>query len=204
MKKTLFFTLLLFAFYAANGQEDEPIQTIFDGKIHKVSGFGGPFMSFTTFNGKFAHMMGGGGAVLLNNQLFFGGYGYGMTTPIKSEIIENIDGTEITREGDLNFGNGGFWLGVILKPQSAIHTAAHLQMGWGDVSFNDDFNFDTDNDEVFILTPAIELDMNMTRFFRISAGVNYRMVLGANHWDTFDNMDFSGPGVSLSFKFGWF
>ena len=49
--------------------------------------------------------------------------------------------------------------------------------------------------------------MNFTKFFRLGVGVHYRIVTGVNpsvHNSNLTNSDFSGPGVSLAFKFGWF
>ena len=73
MKKlTLFIITLLITITSFSQDEDHEIQTLFGSGV-RISGFGGPFMSFTVINGEFAHMMGGGGGILLDN-FFFGGY----------------------------------------------------------------------------------------------------------------------------------
>jgi hypothetical protein len=73
MKKTLFVALSLAVGVSAFSQQKE-FRTIFDNQDVRISGMGGPFMQFTAVAGEFGHMMGGGGAVLLND-FFFGGYG---------------------------------------------------------------------------------------------------------------------------------
>ena len=68
MKKVTFLAIILSVSITAFSQEKE-YQTIFDNKDLRISGLGGPFMQFTSVAGEFAHMMGGGGAVLLNDFL---------------------------------------------------------------------------------------------------------------------------------------
>lgn len=198
----LLFITLIFSFQidikAQEEEEDDDIQTLFDGKVDRVSGFGGPFMSFSTLDGDFAHFMGGGGGVLLNNRFFFGGYGYGLTTRMtsKSDAYEGMK---------IEFGNGGFWFGGIMKPNKVFHLSYGLKTGWGEAQIIDDYNDVVDvEDKIFVVTPNIELEMNVTRFMKIGAGIDYRLVLGIDDLAGYDNMSFSSPGACLSFKFGWF
>jgi len=191
MKKLLFITISLIICLSLAAQDDE-IQTLF-GQGTKITGFGGPFMSFSTMNGEFAHMMGGGGGVILNG-FFFGGYGLGLTN-----YIENVAGGN-----EIEFGHGGFWTGFTLFGSKAIHPAISTQIGWGGISLKDTDGWDIYyNDNVFVLNPAVELEMNFTKFFRLSVGGNYRFVAGVDS-PGLSNQDMSGPGVFLGFKFGWF
>jgi len=103
----------------------------------------------------------------------------------------------------LNFGNGGFWFGYIVKYAKPIHASLHLQTGWGEVRL-EDADYVVDYDKVFVMTPAAEIELNMTKFFKMGVGANYRLVVGASEWLGYSNTDFSSPGVFLSFKFGWF
>jgi hypothetical protein len=173
--------------------QDSDIQTLFSGDT-RVSGFGGPFMSFTTVKGQFGHMMGGGGAVLLGD-FFFGGYGEGLTTNIP------VSGTRI------DFGHGGFWTGYSFMAQRAIHPAISAQIGWGSVAEADYDTWAASTDNVFVFNPGVEVELNFARFFRLGIGAHYRLVTGVNpemHDSRFSNADFSGPGALLTFKFGWF
>ncbi len=197
MKKILVSALLLLALLGVRAQDNDyqnnGLQTIFSGNT-RISGFGGPTMSFTTMKGQFAHMMGGGGGVLLGD-FFFGGYGEGLTTSVPSGIYQ------------LDFGHGGLWTGYSFMANKAFHPAISAQIGWGSVSEQDyDFaNLSTDN--IFVFNPALELEMNFARFFRLGVGVHYRIVTGVNsgmHSSNIENSDLSGPGAQLTFKFGWF
>jgi hypothetical protein len=191
MKKVISIALIMFSFWGLKAQDGE-IQTLFSGST-RISGFGGPIMSFTTVNGQFAHMMGGGGGVLLGD-FFLGGYGEGLTNAIE------VDGNRMT------FGHGGFWTGYSFMAKKPIHPTVSAQIGWGSVSEHDyDYTYWGTPDNVFVFNPAVELEMNFTKFFRLGVGAHYRIVTGANpDISNLTNSDLSGPGILLSFKFGWF
>ncbi len=199
MKRTIIIILCFLIVNKCFTQEDEKknpeeIQTLL-GNVSKIRGFGGPFMSFTSFNGEFAHMMGGGGGIIINDRVYFGGYGYGKTTTVVSDLSQYQDRR-------IDFGNGGFWMGCILGGKYALHANTGLQLGMGAISLTrkDQNNID---DPIFAITPSVELELNITRFFRMSVGGNYRYVSGVE-LDGYKNSDFSAPGAFLSFKFGWF
>ncbi len=191
MKKIITAILIMLSVAGLKAQ-DSDIQTLFSGST-RISGFGGPIMSFTTLNGEFAHMMGGGGGVLLGD-FFLGGYGEGLTNGIP------VNGNR------LNFGHGGFWTGYSFMAARPLHPTVSAQIGWGSVSEHDpDYSYWGTPDNVFVFNPAVELEMNFTKFFRLGVGVHYRIVTGANpEISSLSNSDLSGPGALLTFKFGWF
>jgi hypothetical protein len=193
MKKiALFITSLLMSITLFSQEQDHEIQTLFGSGV-RISGFGGPFMSFTVANGEFAHMMGGGGGILLDN-FFFGGYGEGLTN-----YIENMPGGD-----QIKFGHGGFWTGYSFLGVKPVHPAVSCQIGWGGISLTDNLEQATNNnDNIFVITPTVECEMNFVSFFRLSIGANYRFVTGVNTYNL-TNWDMSGPGVFLAFKFGMF
>ncbi len=187
--RKMFFTIVLILSVAGLKAQENEIQTLF-GSGTRISGFGGPSMSFTSINGEFAHMMGGGGAVLLGDY-FIGGYGEGLTNSI------------VAGGNNIRFGHGGFWTGYSFMSERALHPCISSQIGWGDISQQDEGDYTLTNDNVFVINPTIELEMNFTKFFRLGVGAHYRIVSGVNT-STLTNSDFSGPGAFLSFKFGWF
>ncbi|MBN1180979.1 MAG: hypothetical protein JXB49_01740 [Bacteroidales bacterium] len=199
MKKLYAFCLAV-ALTACLSAQDDGYRTIFDHGNYRISGFGGPFMTFSSFDGQFCHMMGGGGGIMVGD-FFFGGYGLGSTN--------NITGVRDNQEIDLDFGHGGFWFGYSFKPKKALHPAIHLQTGWGNISeeYDSDFrvNYTPEVDNVFVLNPTLELEMNFTRFFRLGVGANYRFVFGSDENKFgFKDEDLYSPGAFLAFKFGWF
>lgn len=194
--------LLLFLFLLTPflGYSQEQFETIGsnNGRV-KVSGFAGPAMNFTSIDGQFAHMMGGGAAVIINN-FFVGGYGMGKTTELQYKgEPSNI----------MTYGHGGFWLGYTFKHNKAIHPVFHTQMGWGSIGKRSkDFDTDTDPtniDQVFVICPTVELEMNFSRFFKLGAGVNYSFVYNTGQINSpYTYEDLSNAGVFVSLKFGWF
>lgn len=203
MKKSiLLIAAILIGFYA-NAQDE--YRTIFgDGNINKIRGFGGPMMGFTDIDGSFAHLMGGGGGVILNDKFMIGGFGYGLTNRIDAERT-NKDGKLIYDDLYLEFGYGGMWFAYTIKGSAPIHPVINLQFGNGNISLVNSNNSPAGySDNLFILNPAIELEMNITRFFRMSVGGNYRMAFGVNKIEGFEDKDFTRAGGFLAFKFGWF
>lgn len=192
MKKIIVGILILLGFGGIKAQDSE-IQTLFSGNT-RISGFGGPLMSFTTISGRFAHMMGGGGGVLMGD-FFIGGYGEGLTNGIPVGAYR------------LDFGHGGFWTGYSFMANRALHPTVSAQIGWGGASDRDEDFTGYATDNVFVFNPAVELEMNFARFFRLGVGVHYRLVTGVNpemYSSSLSNADLSGPGALLTFKFGWF
>ncbi|MBN2613742.1 MAG: hypothetical protein JXB00_19450 [Bacteroidales bacterium] len=191
-KKIVLLAVIIITVLHLNAQEDE-IQTLFNGQPLKISGFGGPAMNFTTFNDEFAFMMGGGGGLMINN-LFIGGYGTGIANTIQYEDTDD----------ELSFGHGGFWLGYTLYPNKLVHLSIQTQMGWGKVDrMNSRHEMLENIDKIFVITPIIEAEMNVTRYFRIGLGGQYRIATLDDN-TIIDSKGLSGPGVVLSFKFGWF
>lgn len=197
MKKATLLGVILVISLNAFSQERE-YQTLFHNQELRISGMGGPFMQFTSVAGEFGHMMGGGGAVLLND-FFFGGYGLGLTNAIPDYV--NLNPSD-----QLYLGHGGFWLGYILFGERPIHLSLSSLIGWGEFGITQsDGYYPFVRDNIFVLAPTIELELNITRYFRIGAGASYNLVAMVNEdLHSYRSGDLSAPGGFLSFKFGWF
>lgn len=197
MKKAIIISLMLATSISAFTQEKE-FQTIFDNQDLRISGMGGPFMQFTSVAGEFGHMMGGGGAVLLNN-FFFGGYGLGLTNAIPDYVNQNPSDR-------LTLGHGGFWLGYSLFGDKPVHVTFSSLIGWGEFGvMQNSGTYPFVRDKIFVLVPTVEVELNLTRYFRIGAGASYNLyTLVDQNVHGYSNGDISAPGGFLSFKFGWF
>ncbi|MBN3034243.1 MAG: hypothetical protein JW861_01550 [Bacteroidales bacterium] len=191
-----------------------------DGKV-KVSGFGGPIVEFTGMGGSIGVLTGGGGAVLLNQTVFFGGYGMGLTTTYRRDILNWDDGRGNVRNFyDLrtDFGHGGFWVGYIHQAYKPVHLGISTRLGWGAISLSrDEYGVDEYDsyglDNVFVVNPQLEVEFNLFRWFKINLGAGYRFVTGVDKtYTTADGIrknfhesnDFNQPEVSLSLLFGGF
>ena len=203
MKKIVLFVLISLASMPfTRAQDDDEFKTIFqkkEDKRIKITGFGGPMMSFTAIEKDFVHMMGGGGVILVGNT-FFGGYGMGKTNKTTYKYDE---------EYNLGFGHGGLWFGYIMGPYKPVHFTISVQTGWGNISRNLDLP-DADvepvsSESIFVLTPIAELEMNFSRFVRIGIGGSLSYVSGPGITKTaYTTNDFLKPAITLSFKFGYF
>lgn len=175
--------------------DDQEIHTLMNSfEVKRISGFGGPTISYTTMNGEMAVISGGGGGVIINN-VFIGGYGEGLSSSI------NGSGTDALR--NIEFGHGGFWLGYEIAPQRMIHPVISSRIGWGNIKGVDIENHYM-KDNVFVVVPTVSAEINLTRFFKINVGVEYRQVFDVNTSNGMSNKDFSNVGVFTSFVFGWF
>ena len=161
-------------------------------------------MTFGAIGNDFAHMMGGGGGIQVNN-LFFGGYGVGLTTPMDYKKAEDEIRTYST---SLEFGHGGLWAGIIIARKKPIHLSLSSQFGWGKIEQRLDSEYGLEpvtSEEVFVITPIAELEMNFSHFFKVGIGTSTSLVRGRGiTYTPYERKDFLKPSVYLSFKFGWF
>ena len=188
--------IMLFAFeVTASAQE----RTLIGGDIES-SGFGGPVVRYTRINDQGAFLVGGRGGWIINNVLVLGGGGYGVFTEVDAP------------EGalDIEFGYGGFEMEYIVHPSSLGHFTGYTLVGGGTTNFVKDVGEVTDSNEqvgesdfAFVVEPAVAFELNVTTWFRLNAGVSYRLVNGIDQPGLKDD-DFSGPAAILTFKFGNF
>lgn len=190
---------------SVKGKEFKTIFHRTDGKIF-ISGFGGPQMAFTSIGNDFAHMMGGGGGIIVNN-FFFGGYGLGLTTPIQYKYSTNNNETGVP-EYSLEYSHGGFWLGFIIARRKPIHLSVSSQFGWGMLAQRESTNPDfapVTQEPLFVISPIVELEMNLSHFFKVGIGGSTSLVRSPGISRTpYEAKDFLKPSVFVSFKFGWF
>jgi hypothetical protein len=230
MKTTKFYyliALLLLGTSFVNAQEENEPQYLIGNQTGKVyvSGFGSYTIGFSEFDGDLAVYNGGSGAILLNQTVYFGGYGTGLSTSHRRDdiTIQTAGGNEFAYS-DLKtmFGHGGFIIGYIHKSYKPVHFGASTKLGWGAASLIEDNNYDYHDsynynnvvtDQVFVITPQVEVELNMLKWFKINAGVGYQIVTGldqnylnadGNPTEFFDSKDFNKPVFNLSFVFGGF
>ena len=180
-------------------------KTLFGGKKVSHGGYGGPSLKVIDIDGKYGFMSGGEGAWIINHSIIIGGAGYGLVSDI------NVPGKE---DYSLNMGYGGVNLGLVLFSDSVLHLTAETLLGSGGISYLEgsllehieEDDFDKNLDQFWILEPGVNIELNMTRFFRIKGGVSYRFVDGIDENETygFSDADLTGLSYNLAFKFGAF
>lgn len=197
MKRGYILLLLLFLSPALFGQE----KTLISGRIEN-GGFGGPTVKLTQFNGDFAVMAGGRGAWIINHVISIGGGGYG----VANDVPVGTSGPDTSQY--LNMGYGGFELGFILSSRELIHLEINTLIGAGGVSYrssvlDSEIKVDTNGDSFFILEPSVNAELNVTTYFRITAGLSYRFTSGARY-GIIDDAYLQGFSGVITFKFGSF
>jgi hypothetical protein len=68
---------------------------------------------------------------------------------------------------------------------------------------NRNIELDTKSDHYFVLQPGVNLNMNVTNWFRISGGLHYRYTGGVNLEGT-SNPGLSGIATFFALRFGKF
>jgi hypothetical protein len=218
MKKIKFAVLLVVIAFITSmvyAQEQE-MKYIFgnQGKT-KVSGFIAPIMEYSAMGNNFAFFMGGGGAILLNQTVYFGAYGEGLTTQYKEDIYYPSSSSIKTYYNEqITFGHGGFWMGYIHHSQDPIHAGISTKLGWGSIyPYNYGNKTDYSNecrDNVFVIIPQLEAEFNFFKWLKMNVGLGYRFVTGIDkkYYNSdqviYDKKDFSKPEATMTLMFGFF
>ncbi|MCX6122972.1 MAG: hypothetical protein NTX44_15275 [Ignavibacteriales bacterium] len=194
MKKLLFLLVIVFTFSAFSQEA-----TLINGEIES-GGFGGPVLKVTNINGENSVMVGGRGGWIINHSFILGGGGYGLVTDVKSKVSDSV-------HQYIEMGYGGLELEYIASSNDLIHLSIGMLVGGGGIGYkfedNDAFNASHNKNAFFVFEPNINANLNVTRFFRVAAGVSYRYVSGLKSVVS-TNADLSGPSANLTFKFGKF
>lgn len=175
-------------------------EALFDD-LSSFGAFGGPILEFSSVNGQLTADVGGGGALILD-EFFIGGYGMSTDYP-EARFDKTIDGELTSIDADIDFSHGGLWFGYVKDIEQKMHLYSSLKVGWGRANLEHDA-VELPSDRLFVLTPEIGIELNMTNFFRIALTGGYRAVSGISRLPELDNKDFSSPTMAVTFRFGGF
>jgi hypothetical protein len=150
-------------------------------------GFGAPVVKFSDIGGEFAVFAGARGGWIINHTLVLGLGGYGLASSIG----------DYPGEREVEFGYGGLELEYINSSDDIVHFTILTLIGAGGVTALFD-----EGEAVFVLEPAANLEVNVTKWFRLGAGGGYRFVSGADL--VLSDDDLSAFFGVLTFKFGGF
>ncbi len=197
MKRLSLLIILAACTFLAEAQRSRP-QTLLGDGVEYTSGFGGFMIQIPTIDGEPSSMTGGGGAVLINSRFYFGGYGLG--------LADDKQVTSGQEEFDVDFNHGGLMFGYVIRPESLVHATVSSMVGWGNISFKQkplNLGIAQITDNVFVVNPKVAVEVNMTDWFKINAGVGYQFTNGVDNF-YYNAGDFDGANFNLSFLFGWF
>lgn len=197
----------------------QKVETLFgDNMTH--GGYGALVIGYSQIAGRSALTSGAKGAWIINHSLGLGLAGKGFISAEKSSPIPDADWSAIAG------GYGGFLVEPILFGTKPIHVSVPLIIGAGGLIYgnNKEYDYDYENqpeypydysevfDYYFVFEPGIELEFTLTQFFRLAAGISYRLTSDINITRTVDDIDYQvvkpgdlrGFSAHLAFKFGKF
>ncbi len=185
---------ILFILTLLSGIAYSQHETLFS-RARVLGGFAAPIVEFGNIKGEYVTSMGGGGGLIID-EFFIGAYGMGSLEHL-NHYIDNSDNFR------MELAHGGFWLGYTPSTFRLLHPYTSAKIGWGFADLRGD-PFNIDSDGIFVFIPEVGLELNVAKFFRISASVGYRMVNDVDRLAGLSNKDFSSVTGQLTFRFGWF
>ena len=176
------------------------------GPEHTGGGYGAFTTGYSVIQDRHAYEFGFRGMWVINHSIAMGFGGTGFANQAMYNSTSSTDNF-------LTGGYGGFIIEPIVAPMYPVHIAFPILIGGGGISYVEtdweEFdNFVVATDFFMLIQPGAELELNVTRFFRIGLGASYRFPTDFNATDTetpeLSPQDLKGFSYSLSFKFGRF
>ncbi|MDT8323274.1 MAG: hypothetical protein RRA94_04105 [Bacteroidota bacterium] len=211
MKHLSIFLLITFLSTSLSAQEQE---TLF-GSNAEHGGYGAVSVRFSSIQSTDAVLVGGYGGWLIDHRLMLGVGGFGLVTDVRARPVAQELYSWNNEALYVNFGYGGFMMEYTVAPSELLHFTVQALIGGGGVQYREDwFEHDDDwhndsrrhggTDALFVLEPAAQVEVNITPWFRASAGASYRHVSGIDELQGIENDDLKGVTGNLTFKFGAF
>jgi len=190
MRKFLFLLVLLAVAIQVNAQDE----TLFR-KTQREGFYLGPIFESGTFDDNESHWSGGASIGMILDNFSFGIYG--LAAADYHSWVENDDVDQ------LDIVHGGLEIYYAYKPYKLFHPFVGTRVGWGAavIDLQNELN---DEDNIFVVTPQIGVELNIAPWFRVSGYGAYRHINGINERQPFNDNDVSGFMAGFSLKFGWF
>jgi hypothetical protein len=205
MKKiTLISIFIVFGYTVFALQQSDTIKTTEDDfdtllKIESNGGYGGFSIGYTNIDGQNSFIAGFKGGWIMNHYFVLGAAGYGFGN------CQNCSSTGIVH------GSAGGYGGILFEPifwsKNNVHLSVPIIIGGGGMGYYVEDMFT--GSAAFVFAPGVELELNMTKFFRFAIGVDYRFTSDL-YFDSLildriipDNV-MQGLSAHAVFKFGKF
>lgn len=195
MKTATMFIFFVFAFVFASAQvtaKSNEISTLSGNK--SLGYYGAAAIGYSQMEAKDALTIGGRAGLIFNHSTVFGLAGYG--------FFNNLDGYNLPVGGEVWYSIAGGYGGIFIEPivgaTKPVHVSFPVLFGMGGAglvrnvgpgTWEDPFDIELpENDFFFILEPAMELELNLTSFFRVAATLSYRFT---------SNVDLTGKTLDV-------
>jgi hypothetical protein len=186
-------------------KNSDEFKTLF-GNYHS-SGFYGAFsIGYTQIDNQQAVIFGGRFEWIVGHSLGFGFGGNGF-------INEYHFDSNLGRDVFLTGGYGGLYIEPILAPKFPVHISFPIMLGAGGISYvtkdmNSYQNMVEDSEIFLIAEPAAEIEVNVTRHFRVAFGASYKFTtpfnVGTTATSTVSPDALETWSYLITFKFGRF
>jgi len=229
---TLF--IALFSVILLQAQEEEEMKLLFNKKDkpeaekQKIAngGYGSISVGWTQIDSKNAMVIGARAAWIANHHFALGLAGRGFFNNLDNQqYFDQSYNPNYDPNYSLSGGYGGLLLEPILAPMSPVHVSFPVLIGAGGVATTPanwdyySYNYNSYSYNVnayFVLEPGVDVEFNITKFFRVALGGSYRYTSNIylqhkylNNADetVYENVPTNalrGFNVDVSLKFGWF
>ena len=176
------------------------------GRNRAGGGYGSFTMGYSVIDNQHAVLMGGRLAWVASHYV---GIGFGGTGFINEYHYE----PSVDKEVFLTGGYGGFYIEPILFPRLPLHFSFPTLFGAGGISYitkDQDVNssFIDDSEAFLLIEPAVEVELNLTKFFRLALGTTYRFPtsfrVGSSDSQVVNAESLKGLSYTVTLKFGKF
>lgn len=188
----------------APAEKSKPgMETLISGDVSS-GGYGGPVLMYSRVQDRDALFFGGRGGWIAGHHFVLGAGGFALVTRIAPPEGAPDVGEALRTE----FAYGGLWLEYLLFPDKLVHASIGTLLGGGAVSYSrvrrmERQDREVESDVVFAVEPVLSVELNLTRFVRLSAGAGYRHVASVE-LTGLRQKDLSGFTGSVMIKFGRF
>ncbi len=183
-------------------KKDDEIKTLL-GRSTSIGGYGGLSVLYSQIDAKDAFIFGARGAVIMDHVFALGIGGAGFVNDFHYDYLED-------KNLSLAGGYGGMFFEPIIIPKFPVHISIPVLVGVGGVALTsmesndwEDEYFVEDAESFLVIEPGVEIEMNITRYFRFSLGGYYRYTSEIDLMDTESDV-LNGFSFGVNFKFGKF
>lgn len=206
-KLILFMSAALFLLFTtlpetAEAQRSGSPQTLVDSSVN-TSGFVQFNYGVTSLNGEFVPLRGYRAALTFEISRYHNLY-LGFGSYRTNSDFDAVDWSLAEAAPTLRTEYSGFELEYLYDARRLVHFGVQGTFGTGKVRYRDNSElFSNTSSDYFVIQPGANVHLNVTTWFRMSAGAFYRFAIDSDLPGTSD-ADLSGFTALLGVRFGWY
>jgi len=213
MKKRIILSALLALLFSSSFSQDPEMEYYKSKEIKTILGRNRSGGVYTAFSGGYS-VIDDNHAVLFGGRFgWLAGHSVGVGLGATGFINEFHYEQSLDREVFLAGGYGGLYIEPILFPRLPVHLSFPILFGAGGISYVSkesrmNENLIEDSEAFLLIEPAAEIELNLTRFFRLAVGASYRFPtsfdVGLSGTPSVNAESIKGMSYTIALKFGKF